>query len=100
MSPNDSLNENSLSQTPTRLQRFAKRPRSNSTSKPTKRKTKAAKQDKVSASNGVMESTPRNSDIESEDDLPAISMTQTPVKSYSSCEFNNCYRCFTMMFLV
>jgi len=36
-----------------------------------------------------MESTPRNSDYESEDDLPAISMTQTPVKSYSSCELAN-----------
>ena len=100
-SPNDSLNENSLSQTPTRLQRPAKRLRSNSTSTPTKWKTKAAKQDKVSPSNGIMESTPRNSDIESEDDLPAISMTQTPVKSYSSCEFSNCYRCFLrMIFLV
>ncbi|XP_065910617.1 PWWP domain-containing DNA repair factor 3A-like isoform X2 [Dysidea avara] len=82
MSPNDSLNGNSLSQIPTRLSRSAKRPRTNSTSKPTKRKSKAAKQGEGSASNGVMESTPCNS--ESEDDLPAISMTQTPIKSYSS----------------
>ena len=87
MSPNDPLNGDSLPLTPTRL-RSVKRPRTDSANKPTKRKKKVVKKEEASASNGMMmESTPRNSDNESEDDLPAISMTQTPIKSYPSREF-------------
>lgn len=103
MSPPDSgspkkKSDNFNTETPTRkdtqsrsIKQSAKRPRNNSSKGRKKMKESSSKDDDMINNVNDNQITPCNSsgDNESEDDLPAVSISQTPTKGYSSCKSLN-----------
>ena len=86
----DNFNTELLS-TPTRsrsIKQSAKRPRNNSSKGRKKMKESSSEDNDMINNMNDNQVTPCDStDHESEDDLPAVSISQTPTKGYSSCKF-------------